>query len=51
MGKKLLSKCRTEMEELAELTSGFSRDIEENIEKGKTYLDDVVSHITDYKTA
>ena len=50
-GKKLMGKCRTEIQDLDEQTRRFGLNIDEKITSGKNYLKEVASHITDYKTS
>ena len=50
-GKKLLNKGRTEIEDLDETTRRFGLNVEEKVAGGRNYLQDVASHITDYKGA
>ena len=48
-GKKIMGKCRTEIEDFDELTRRFGLNVEEKIAGGRNYLTDVAEHITDYK--
>lgn len=50
-GKKLMGKCRTEIEDLDEQTRRFGLNVDEKIAGGRNYLQDVASHITDYKNS
>lgn len=48
-GKKLMGKCRTEIEDFDDLTRRFGLNVDEKIAGGRNYLQEVASHITDYK--
>lgn len=50
-GKKMMGKCRTEIEDFDELTRRFGINVDEKIAGGRNYLQDVASHITDYKNS
>lgn len=50
-GKKLMGKCRTEIEDLDEQTRRFGLNIDEKITGGRNYLQEVASHITEYKNS
>ena len=50
-GKKLLNKVRTEIEDLDETSRRFGLNVEKIVAGGRNYLQDVASHITDYKGA
>lgn len=50
-GKKMMGKCRTEIEDFDELTRRFGINVDEKIVGGRNYLQEVVSHITDYKNS
>lgn len=50
-GKKMMGKCRTEIEDLDEQTRRFGFNIDEKIAGGRNYLREVASHITDYKNS
>lgn len=50
-GKILMGKCRTEIEDLDEQTRRFGFNIDDKIAGGRNYLQEVASHITDYKNS
>lgn len=50
-GRALMAKSRSVAEDLKDRTQRFSRDMEEHVDRGLRYLDEVVARIMDYKTA
>ena len=50
-GKKIMGKCRTEIEDFDNQTRLFGFNVDEKIAGGGNYLKEVASHITDYKNS